>query len=459
MQAHIAQEVTTLSTLFKVSRRDGLILGFTDHDQDITYDGLVYDAETGYTRSAVKDSDKYAVDNLELVGRFDSDKITAEDVEAQLYDGAELEIYIVNWSDLTMGAIERRRGTLGQVKLKDETYTAEVRGLFFTFQTLLGEKASARCRSDLFDPDRCAVDPAAYRESNRVSATITNNRQFQYVGALAPGASTVFTLTNPGAELAAMTGWTQEGSANWSFYATHGGNSPRTGSWMFGGPASGDDCQMVQEIDFVGAGFTAADIDTGKYDLELSAWYNGAGGTRHTFHLGIRFKDENQAPMLGMEFIDEDGLAAPTATWTFGSWARPVPTGARYADIIIRAEDTQTAGQITIEVDDIAAEMGIMGETDFIQTDLYYKGGVLTWNTGANQRSAMEVKDLSTSTQEITLFLPMPFDITEHDQFYLLPGCDKVYTTCINKFNNINNFRGEPFVPGQDFLQTWPDAR
>jgi len=38
------------------------------------------------------------------------------------------------------------------------------------------------------------------------------------------------------------------------------------------------------------------------------------------------------------------------------------------------------------------------------------------------------------------------------------PGCDKRLTTCINKFNNINNFRGEPYVPGQDEFFNYPDA-
>jgi hypothetical protein len=457
LQAHIAQDVTTLCTLFKVSRRDGLVLGFTDHDQDVVYDGVTYDAETGYTRSAVKDSDKYSVDNLELEGLFNSDKITEADIRARLYDGATVEIMVANYNDLTMGVIERRAGTLGQVKLKDDTYTAEIRGLFYIFQTLIGEKASARCRSDVYDPNRCAANPDTFRESNRVSSNVTDRRIFEYEGLLAAGAPTAFVLTNPGAESPPdMTGWTNEGSANWGNYTTHLGISPRTGVRQFGGPNTGADCQMYQEVDFVAAGFSAANIDTGRYTLELTVWYNSPGSTADTFHPGLRFLDENHDPMLGMEFI-HDGLAAPTSTWTQAVYSRPVPTGARYADLILRAEQGD-ASWISIEADDISAQMLDAGSTDLTQTGSYYDGGVLTWLTGGNQRLSMEIKTVNTTTHVITLFLKMPYDITEHDQFDILPGCNKVFATCRDKFNNVINFRGEPYVPGTDYLQTWPDA-
>ncbi len=33
----------------------------------------------------------------------------------------------------------------------------------------------------------------------------------------------------------------------------------------------------------------------------------------------------------------------------------------------------------------------------------------------------------------------------------LYPSCDKYFSTCINKFNNSNNFRGEPFIPDKEY--------
>ena len=461
LQAHIAGEVTSLCTLFRVERRDGLVLGFTDHDQDILYDGTTYEARSGYTRTAIKDSSNYSVDNLELEGLIDSDRITAEDIRAGLYDSAEIRIYTVNWADLTMGDIKNRRGTIGVVSIKDEVYISELRGLFYAFQTVIGERCSARCRSDLFDPDRCSLDPAAFIEENRASSVITDRRIFEYVGTLAAGGTTFFTLVNPGAELGNTNGWTHEvpegTPGNWAATGATGGVSPRTGSWMFKGPPSGDVCQMSQEVDFVGAGFSAANIDTGRYTLSLKAWFNGAGGNETT-QVGIRYLDWDHVEIPSFELFSP-ALPVPNLAWTQTIFARPVPVGARYADVIIRANDDVVAGAIVAYCDDVTAEMGDTGEVDLAESGDYYNGGLLKWTSGLNQGLSMEVKALDTVGKEIKLFLPMPFTITEHDQFEILPGCDKVIRTCRDVFDNMINFRGEPHVPGQDFLMRYPDAQ
>ena len=46
----------------------------------------------------------------------------------------------------------------------------------------------------------------------------------------------------------------------------------------------------------------------------------------------------------------------------------------------------------------------------------------------------------------------MPNAIAGGDQFTIVAGCDRTHTTCRDKFSNILNFRGEPYIPGQDFV-------
>ena len=116
---HIAGETTTLATCWKVTRRDGLVLGFTDHDQDLTVDGLLYQASTGYTRSAIHGIADLSVDNLDIESALNSDTLDAADLRAGLWDGAEVEIFLVNWATLSQGKIILKRGTIGQVELRD----------------------------------------------------------------------------------------------------------------------------------------------------------------------------------------------------------------------------------------------------------------------------------------------------------------------------------------------------
>ena len=40
----------------------------------------------------------------------------------------------------------------------------------------------------------------------------------------------------------------------------------------------------------------------------------------------------------------------------------------------------------------------------------------------------------------------------------LREGCDKRFETCVNRFANAVNFRGEPHLPGADLLTRYPGA-
>jgi uncharacterized phage protein (TIGR02218 family) len=84
---------------------------------------------------------------------------------------------------------------------------------------------------------------------------------------------------------------------------------------------------------------------------------------------------------------------------------------------------------------------------------------VLTWESGPNAGRSIEVKSWTQATGQLELFLPMGYAIQPGDLFRIHPGCDKRLDTCIDRFANLLNFRGEPYVPGTDLLMTYPDAR
>ncbi len=65
--------------------------------------------------------------------------------------------------------------------------------------------------------------------------------------------------------------------------------------------------------------------------------------------------------------------------------------------------------------------------------------------------------EVMTSIGAVTLFLGMPFEIEVGDRVTIYRGCRKDVTDC-KIFDNINNYRGEPYVPGTDQLIRSPDA-
>ncbi len=269
LAAHLAGEVTTLATCWRLERTDGWVRGFTDHDRDLTIEGLTYTASTGFLPSAIKSGADLSVDNLDVDGFLDDDALRASDLSAGLYDGARIDIFVVNWADLSQGRIMLRRGWLGEVKRADQRFSAEVRGISNRLQQTQGKLYSRLCRTDLGSAE-CKVDLAPLTDTLAIAAV------------------------------------------------------------------------------------TAA-----------------------------------------------DAFVVPTAR----------PSG-------------------------------------------FYTFGVCTFLTGANAGAATEV--LGHVGQAVTLFTPMPRPVEAGDQVRLVAGCDKTIETCHARFGNVLNFRGEPHIPGNDKVFSYP---
>ncbi len=82
------------------------------------------------------------------------------------------------------------------------------------------------------------------------------------------------------------------------------------------------------------------------------------------------------------------------------------------------------------------------------EEESYFAAGKITFTSGANAGLSMEVKSFYNS--EFTCVLPMPYDVAAGDTYDVRAGCDKTFATCVERFDNALNFRGEPHVPGMD---------
>jgi uncharacterized phage protein (TIGR02218 family) len=264
MALHLAGEVTTLAVCWKLSLVGGTIMGFTDHTSDLTISSQLYKAATGFSPTSVETKDKFSVDNLDVAGILDAAAITEADIMAGKYDFAEIEIFLVNVTDLSQGTVTQRRGWLGEVTMKNGQFVAEVRGLAQKLSQNIVDLYSPTCRA-VFGDGRC--------KANLTSYTV--------------------------------------------------------------------------------------------------------GGTVNTVSS---------------------------------------------RQILISNSMTQAAG--------------------------YFSGGEIQWITGANAGRRMEIKEFA--NKQFTLVLPMPNNVAVGDTFNAIAGCDKTIASCIAKFNNAVNFRGEPYVPGMD---------
>jgi uncharacterized phage protein (TIGR02218 family) len=156
LAAHLTGGLTTLCRCWRVDRRDGIALGFTDFDRDLTFDAITYKAASGFTASAIEGQLGLSVSNLEVQGALSADALTEDDLHAGRYDDAAVTIYLVNWGDVSQRVI-LRAGNLGQVSRGKLAFSAELRGLAAKLDQPAGRVFQRSCAWDLGDA-RCGVD-------------------------------------------------------------------------------------------------------------------------------------------------------------------------------------------------------------------------------------------------------------------------------------------------------------
>ena len=60
MQAKLDQRATTFCHCWRIARSDATVLGFTDHDRDLTFNGVTFRANTGLSASQLESSVGFA---------------------------------------------------------------------------------------------------------------------------------------------------------------------------------------------------------------------------------------------------------------------------------------------------------------------------------------------------------------------------------------------------------------
>lgn len=82
------------------------------------------------------------------------------------------------------------------------------------------------------------------------------------------------------------------------------------------------------------------------------------------------------------------------------------------------------------------------------KADGYYDNGQIVWTSGPNNGITKAVKTYV--AQEFFFNSPLPFAPSAGETFTAYPGDDKTQATCTNKFSNLANFGGFPYVPAPE---------
>lgn len=185
-----SQPLETVATFWRVMRRDGVALGFTTHDADLWFDGVLHRAIPGMLPSAIRRSADFEPDSAEVEGALSHDSISSGDLAAGRFDGARVVIGLVDWQTLDHHILYR--GAIGQVSEEAGKFTAQLASRKAELQRDPVPRTSPSCRAAFCGPG-CNLSAARFTHEAVVESAN-------------PGMSTIrVTVATPVANLACGT--------------------------------------------------------------------------------------------------------------------------------------------------------------------------------------------------------------------------------------------------------------
>lgn len=159
-QAHLDRDCTSLCRAWTLTRKDGQVMGFTDHDEEISFDGVSFQPTSGFLPSDMEQSLGFSADNISVLGALSTQSITPSDIQDGLYDGANIKFWAVNWQQLEQRTL-MWSGYIGEISLADGEFTAEVRGPASRFERSVGRVFSRDCDAN-FGDEQCGLNVANF---------------------------------------------------------------------------------------------------------------------------------------------------------------------------------------------------------------------------------------------------------------------------------------------------------
>lgn len=168
LDAILGQDLAAFAFCWRLERRDGVTIGLTSHDRDLTVGGVVYHAAPGMVPSAIAKGITLEPESMDLRGALTSDAISEADLAAGKWDSALLSLVLTEWTAPGSMWLDLTRGVLGAVERQGDAFSAELIGPAGALAGPVAPETSPGCRARLGDK-ACRVDLARHQREVRIA--------------------------------------------------------------------------------------------------------------------------------------------------------------------------------------------------------------------------------------------------------------------------------------------------
>lgn len=173
LQAKMNLGAAQLCHIAKITMKNGTVLRLTDTDASVTIAGDgTYVPDNSLQFSAITTTANNGIQSTNCNVLFSPTGIEETDVIRGLYDNAEIELCVCDWSDTTLGKLILMTGNLSVFTVTDKkTGQFEVKGKLTRGDARIGEYYTYECRADLGD-SRCGIDLSTVTTTGTVVSTL-----------------------------------------------------------------------------------------------------------------------------------------------------------------------------------------------------------------------------------------------------------------------------------------------
>jgi uncharacterized phage protein (TIGR02218 family) len=169
LAAAIGSELTTLALCWRIDRADGVSVGLTAHDRPLRIDGLRYESDPGIMPSAIRTALAGDHHQMDAAGALNGRSISETDLVLGRLNGAQLTVFLVDWSAPEVGTIPLASGELGDVRCSNGRFEAAMLSVLARLDRAEPERFSPDCRAS-FGDRRCGVNLGAHEADVVVTA-------------------------------------------------------------------------------------------------------------------------------------------------------------------------------------------------------------------------------------------------------------------------------------------------
>jgi uncharacterized phage protein (TIGR02218 family) len=175
LQSRMESETLTLCRIFRVTSKAGTVLRATDASSDLTIDGDTYAADPGFLLGSITHNSDGTPASAEITLHGDQSLIDIGDLATGVWDGATVEVAVVDFEDLDAGEMQIFQGYLGRVGFNAAGLAViELQGFLERMKNKSLERVGPRCVVDLFSP-HCGLDAADWTHAGEVTAASLDN--------------------------------------------------------------------------------------------------------------------------------------------------------------------------------------------------------------------------------------------------------------------------------------------